>query len=170
MIQSTTLRPASDNDLEFLYRVYASTRTEELAVVPWSAAEKDAFLRMQFEAQHRYYHQQFVAASFDIVLRHGEPAGRLYVEERPDEIRIIDIALLPRYRGRGIGSALLQDILERGAALALPVRIHVEKNNPALSLYHRLCFRQVEDQGVYYLMEWTPASPQPGNEGTNGHP
>ena len=167
MTRATTLRPASDDDLEFLYQVYASTRTEELAVVPWSEEEKAAFLRMQFEAQHSYYHQQFPAASFDIVLRHGEPAGRLYVEERPDEIRIIDIALLPRYRGRGIGSALLREILARGQELALPVRIHVEKNNPALSLYHRLHFREIEDQGVYYLMEWTPAGPLPGSEGTN---
>ena len=142
MIQSTTLRPASDNDLEFLYRVYASTRTEELAVVPWSAAEKDAFLRMQFEAQHRYYHQQFVAASFDIVLRHGEPAGRLYVEERPDEIRIIDIALLPRYRGRGIGSALLVKAFDTGPQWQLWA---FRRNAAALGFYARRGFRIVEE-------------------------
>ena len=63
-----------------------------------------------------------------------EPAGRLYVEERPDEIRIIDIALLPRYRGAASAPPCCQDILERGA---LPVHIRREKQ-PALSLYHRL--------------------------------
>ena len=158
MVQPISLRPAIDGDREFLYRVYASTRQEEMAVVAWTADQKEEFLRMQFEAQHRYYHQQFLEARFDIVELNGRMAGRLYVEERPDEIRIIDIALLDEYRGRGIGSRLMDEILARGQALALPVRIHVEKNNRALGLYHRLCFCEIEDQGVYYLMEWVPES------------
>ncbi len=85
----------------------------------------------------------------------GEPIGRLYLDRRPGELRIIDIALLSEQRGAGIGGALMQTVLDEAALLGKPVRIHVEKNNPAMHLYDRIGFRQVEDQGVYWLMEWT---------------
>ncbi len=156
MTHDIQLRPATDQDLEFLYRVYASSRADEMALVPWDDDQKAAFLRMQFQLQHRYYHEQFTQAHFDLIEWHGEPVGRLYVEERPDEIRIIDIALLEAFRSQGIGTQLLQSLLARGQAVGLPVRIHVEKNNPALHLYRRLQFHVIEDQGVYYLMEWVP--------------
>jgi ribosomal protein S18 acetylase RimI-like enzyme len=153
------LRPATDQDLEFLYAVYASSRAAEMTLVPWDEAQKAAFLTMQFQLQHQYYHQQFGGARFDIIELAGEPVGRLYVDERPDEVRIIDIALLEPYRGQGIGSQLLQNVLARGQDLRRPVRIHVEKNNPALHLYDRLQFHVIEDQGVYFLMEWVPEEP-----------
>lgn len=142
--------------MEFLYRVYAGTRTEEMALVPWSDDEKEAFLRMQFNAQHTHYQKHFPDASYQVIERAGRPIGRLYVDRRTDEIRIIDIALLPEERGSGIGGALLQEVLEEAAACGLPVRIHVEKHNPALHLYHRLGFREIQDQEVFWLMEWTP--------------
>ena len=84
-------------------------------------------------------------------------SARLYLDRREDEIRIIDIALLAEYRGQGIGSALMKDILAEGARAKLPVRIHVERSSPALRLYDHLGFYQVDDQGVYYLMEWQPS-------------
>lgn len=158
------LRPATDQDMEFLYAVYASSRAAEMALVPWDEAQKVAFLTMQFRLQHQYYHQQFGEARFDVIELSGKPVGRLYVDERPDEIRIIDIALLEQYRGQGVGTQLLQYILARGQDLQRPVRIHVEKNNPALHLYDRLQFHVIEDQGVYYLMEWVP--PPPVTKGT----
>jgi ribosomal protein S18 acetylase RimI-like enzyme len=89
-------------------------------------------------------------------LLNDEPVGRLYLHRRQDEIRIIDIALLTEHRGKGIGSLLMLDILEEATQAALPVRIHVERNNPALRLYQRLGFRAIADQGVYWLMEWHP--------------
>ena len=152
-----SLRPMRAGDRDFLYRVYASTRTEELAVVDWSEAEKAAFLEQQFEAQHGYYQAQFPDAAFQVIERDGEPIGRLYLDRRADEIRIIDIALLPAHRRAGIGGALLREILGEAAAAGKAVRIHVERNNPALALYHRLGFKEIEDQGVYLLMEWSPA-------------
>lgn len=154
VVSQITLRPIAPGDLPFLYRVYASTRQQELAVVDWDDAQKDAFLRMQFDAQHTYYQQHFTSANFDLILLDGQPIGRLYLDRRADEIRIVDIALLPEYRGRGIGSALMQEILDRAAQAGLPVRIHVERFNPALHLYHRLGFAQIGDQGVYLLLEW----------------
>ncbi len=151
-----TLRAMRARDKPFLYRVYASTRTEELAVVDWSEAEKAAFLAQQFEAQHRYYQEQFPDAAFQVIERDGEPIGRLYLDRRAEEIRIIDIALLPAHRRAGIGGALLREILAEAAAAGKAVRIHVEHNNPALGLYHRLGFKEIEDQEVYLLMQWSP--------------
>lgn len=157
-----TFRAITEDDEPFLFQLYASTREMELSQVPWEhASQKEQFLKMQFRAQHQYYQQQFNNADFDIVELHGEPIGRLYVEPRPDEIRIIDIALLPEYRRRGIGTWLLQSILDHGRQTGKPVRIHVEHFNPALSLYRRLGFNKISDTGVYYLMERLPDNIQP---------
>ena len=138
------------------------TPREELAVVPWSDQEKADFLRSQFEAQHQYYQEHFKDADFQVLLLDGEPVGRLYVDRRKDEIRLIDIALLPEYRGRGIGTRLMRELLQESGKTGKMVRIHVETFNPAQQLYRRLGFVKVEDQGVYHLMEWSPSNnPQP---------
>lgn len=149
-----TLRPIRPEDDAFLFRVYASTRHEELAVVPWTDAQKEAFLRQQFGAQHAYYQEHYGQASFQVIEVGGQPAGRLYVDRLADEIRLVDIALLPEYRGAGHGSSLIQDLLDEARASGRKVRIHVEKMNPALRLYERLGFTIVEDKGVYWFLEW----------------
>ena len=156
MNSTLQLRPIADDDWEFLYQVYASTREDELAQVPWSAEEKESFLRFQFHAQRTYYDQHFADAEFSIIEVDGEPAGRLYLDRRQDEIRLVDIALLGNFRGRGLGGRLMADILAEGQAKGLLVRIHVEHNNPAMRLYRRLGFQKIEEQGVYWLMEWKP--------------
>ena len=107
--------PSSHADRELLIAVYASTRAEELAPVPWDDAQKDAFIRMQFAAQDRYWREQKPGAEFCVVLVDGEPAGRLYLDRRADEIRIVDIALLPAWRGRGIGTTAAARRPGRGA-------------------------------------------------------
>jgi GNAT superfamily N-acetyltransferase len=140
-------------DAEFLLAVYASTREEELAVVPWTPAERAAFLRMQFEAQDRFWREQRPDAVFDVILVDGEPAGRLYVDRRPAEIRIVDIALLPDHRAMGVGTLLIRRILDEGIASGRPVSIHVERGNRARALYERLGFRQIHTTGVYDLLE-----------------
>jgi ribosomal protein S18 acetylase RimI-like enzyme len=153
---SVTLRAIRPEDEPFLRRVYASTREEELSIVPWDDAQRGAFLRMQFDAQHRYYQEQFPGASFDVILREARPVGRLYVHRGEDEILIIDIALLPEVRGDGIGGALLRGLLAEARLARKPVRIHVERANRAISLYRRLGFQEVGENELYYLMEWTP--------------
>lgn len=153
-----TLRPVTPGDEAFLYRVYASTRTRELASLDWDNAQKEAFLQMQFAAQHRFYLEQFPQAEFRIVYLDGEPIGRLYADRRDDEIRIVDLALLPEHRNQGTGTTLLREILTEGQRTGLPVRIHVEGRNPAMSLYHRLGFRKVGEHGIYHLMERSPES------------
>ncbi len=151
-----TLRPITTDDLPFLYEVYAGTRQEELAQTDWTAEQKAAFLRQQFTAQHDYYQANYPAAQFSVIEEQGEPIGRLYVDRWADQIRIMDIALLPDRRGHGAGTQLLEAILNEGRQAGLPVTIHVERFNPALRWYERLGFRVAEDKGVYYFLKWTP--------------
>ena len=147
------LRPVGPGDEEFLYRVYASTRQVELAQTGWPKEQKAAFLRMQFDAQSRYYREHYSEASLDVILAGGRPIGRLYVARWPEEIRIVDIAILPEHRSAGIGTKLLEDLISESEASAKPLSIHVERFNPALRLYWRLGFQEVEDKCVYLLMQ-----------------
>jgi ribosomal protein S18 acetylase RimI-like enzyme len=148
------LRPATPADAELLYRVYASTRTEELAQVPFTEEQKEAFLRMQFAAQDGEYRRSCPSARFLVVMVGDEPAGRLYLDRRAGELRIVDVALLPAYRGVGLGTALLRGVLAEGEQQGLPVTIHVEVMNRARRLYQRLGFRPVAEHGAHLLMEW----------------
>jgi ribosomal protein S18 acetylase RimI-like enzyme len=162
MDNSGTLRPVTAEDTEFLYEVYASTRQEELAVTGWSDAQKEEFLRMQFTAQKKYYEANYPGAEFQIILLKDQPIGRLYVHRTPDEIRIMDIALLTEFRRKGIGSWLLKKILAEGAKTQTKVGIHVELFNPALHLYEKLGFKKSADRGVYLYLVWEPT-----NQATN---
>jgi len=152
------------DDEPFLRRVYASTRLEELAPLGWSPEQQAAFLGQQFDAQHYHYQTHYADAEFLVILLREQPIGRLYVARWPEQIALIDIALLPEYRNAGIGSRLLRGLLDEAATARKPLRIHVEKFNPALRLYRRLGFYPVEDKGVYWYMEWSP----PGASGPTG--
>jgi len=156
--ESLGLRPARPSDADLLYRIYASTREEELSVVPWDAAAKEAFLRMQFTAQDTHYHTFYPDASYDLIVIGDDTAGRLYVHRGQKAWCVIDIALLPGYRGKGIGTRLLTELLTEAAVAAAPVQVHVEKFNPARRLYGRLGFHQVADQGVYLLLQRDPGT------------
>jgi ribosomal protein S18 acetylase RimI-like enzyme len=152
------LRPARDDDADFLRAVYGSTREEELAPTGWTREQKESFIAQQFHAQDTYYKQHYEPATYDVVLVDGVSAGRLYVARWEGEIRIMDVALLPAFRGRGVGERLLRALLDEGDAAGKPVSIHVEQSNPAMSLYRRLGFEPVEERGVYVLMRRPPAS------------
>jgi len=152
--QGLHLRPETDDDIPFLTRLYASTRAEELKVVPWSEAQKQAFLADQFRAQRLHYRQHFKSCAFDVIERGGLPAGRLYLEPRGSRLHIVDIALMPEWRGQGIGSAILRALQERAHGLGLGVGIMVEVFNPARRLYDRLGFVETANHGVYLEMEW----------------
>ncbi len=108
---------------------------------------------MQFNAQDTYYREHFPDCEFSLLLVDGTPAGRLYVDRRDDEIRIVDIALLESYRNRGIGGALMSELLDEGESSRLPVRAHVERDNPATRLYDRLGFVKIGEHGGYDLLE-----------------
>jgi GNAT superfamily N-acetyltransferase len=157
---SVSLRPMEPSDAAFLFELYAGMRAAELAQVDWSDDQKQEFLRHQFDAQHRAYADTYAGGDFLVILCDGVPAGRLYLVRWPAEIRIVDIVLLPEYRGRGIGGGLIRDILGEAASTGRAVSIHVERFNPAKRLYERLGFRlAAERDAVYMLMRWEPDRP-----------
>jgi ribosomal protein S18 acetylase RimI-like enzyme len=151
-----TFRPIADEDIGFLALIYASTRKQELDATSMTDAQKAAFLGLQFRAQQQHYQKHYPDADRLVVMGRGEDIGRLYIERWPAEHGIIDIALLPEYRGTGAGEALLRDLMDEAAAAGKGVSTHVEKHNPAIRLYHRLGFVTEHDNGVYQLVRWTP--------------
>ncbi len=151
---SITFRPCVDADLPFLRHLYGTTREEELRPVPWTDQQKRQFLDMQFLAQKQHYEQHYPDCEFLVIQMDEAPVGRLYID-RGDDIRITDIALLPEFRGQGIGRMLMEEILEEGRSAGKRVTIHVEQDNPARRLYDRLGFQHVDTNGVYHLLEWS---------------
>jgi len=147
-------RPAAAEDEEFLFALYCSTRAPELEALPGGAEERATLLRLQFRAQRLHYQAQFPNAQHLIVLDEGQPAGRLLTDRTDEEIRIIDIALMPGARNRGIGSQIICEVLAEAALSGRPVRLRVWKHNPAARLYRRLGFQVTGDDGVHLQMEW----------------
>jgi ribosomal protein S18 acetylase RimI-like enzyme len=152
------LRPVADDDRAFLVELYASVREPELAHVPWDESTRRAFVEQQFAAQDAHYRGNYPGATLDVVELEGERAGRLYVHRGPHDIRIMDIALLPPFRGRGIATALLRALVDEAETGRRKLSIHVEANNPARTLYERLGFRPAGEHGVYILMERAAAT------------
>lgn len=156
--RTVTLRAATPADEAFLFSLYATTRDEELAPLPWPAARKGAFLRMQSAAQQESCRRDWPDADFQVIEVDGRPAGRFYVARTQDEIRVLDISLLPQHRRAGIGSRLLAGLLSGGEASGRPVRLHVLATNRALDLYRRLGFTIVGGDGVYLALQSSSTS------------
>jgi len=150
------LRPAGDGDEPFLFEVYAASRREPLSPLGWDPLTVDAFLRTQFEAEERDWRRHQPGAQCCVVLRDGVAVGRLYLARSEHELRVMDITLLPEQRGRGIGTALLQALLDEAAHTRRTVRANVERTSPAVRLYRRLGFLHAATRGASWLMEWTP--------------
>ena len=149
-------RSETEADLDFLVELFASTRREEFAPAGWPPEVLEAFLRGQFDAQRRHYRSEFLACEFDVLELQGEPIGRLYVDPLERNFHVVDIALMPQWRGRGYGGAVMAALQETAAALGRGVSIMVEQYNPARRLYDRLGFEIVADHGVYLEMLWRP--------------
>ena len=147
-----TLRAVSSGDRDFLLHLYGTTREDELEPLPWTDGEKAAFLEMQFDAQAVAYRDAFPDGEFLVVLLDGDPAGRLYLATLPGELRLIEVALLPDHRGRGIGTALIAAIVARAERDGVDVGLHVEHWSPAKRLYERFGFETVELRGIYEFM------------------
>lgn len=152
-----TFRPYTAADIPFVQTVYASSRQDEMALVPWTEEEKAHFLEMQCQAQLQHYQTHYLGATHDLILLDGEPIGRLYVHRAPDDIRLMDITLLPAYRNQGIGRHIINDLMGEADQSRRPITLHVEIINPdALRLYQRLGFTAVADKGIHIFMERLP--------------
>ncbi|HKP89928.1 MAG TPA: GNAT family N-acetyltransferase [Thermoleophilaceae bacterium] len=125
--------------------------------MPWDEATKAAFVEQQFTAQDTDYRRNWPNAAFDVIEVDGRPAGRLYVDRSDSELHVLDIALLPGFRGRGLGTRLLAELAEEAAGAGVPLVIYVEHQNPARRLYERLGFREVEEGPIYSRMERPPS-------------
>jgi ribosomal protein S18 acetylase RimI-like enzyme len=153
--EQITLRPVTEADSNFLFTVYASTREQEMAVVPWTPEQKETFVRMQFEAQQRHYAAEHPQAQHAVISLDQSPVGRIYFNPTTETLHILDVTVLPQYRNQGIGSILLGRILEQARAGAKPVTIYVESYNPSLRLFERLGFARAAENGLNLLMKWT---------------
>lgn len=151
-----TYRSIQPHDFEFLKNVYRSTRKDELKKTPWSEEEKVRFIDFQFNAQHTHYTNAYKGAEFNIIEYDRNDIGRLYIWETETQIRIMDIALLPGFTNKGIGTKILNKLIKKSETGGKKLNIHVEYNNPALRLYERLGFKKTDDTGVYFFMERLP--------------
>jgi ribosomal protein S18 acetylase RimI-like enzyme len=156
------LRAVRPEDEDFLLSVYAASRADEMALVDWDEAQKLAFLRAQFEAQAAQYHARFPDAEYSIILFQERPVGRFWIGRTPEQIRLLDIAILPEFQNRGVGAVLLKSLLAESEAAAKPLRHMVFKmNTAALRFYERFGFTPIEDVGAYIHMERLPADAPP---------
>lgn len=151
-----SLRPFSPEDPEFLFQLYASTRREEIAPFGWPPAQQDAFLRMQFNAQRQWYAMAYAGADHQLIVIDEKPAGRMLVLRDNTGARLVDIALLSEYRGHGVGTQLLRELISQCDKDGVPLRLQVLKNNPARRLYERLGFVTIGEDGMYYEMARKP--------------
>lgn len=153
-----TLRPVGPDDHEFLVEIYATTRADELALTPWTDEQRQSFVRWQFEAQQEHYAKHYPAATHDVIMSDGRQVGRFYVARLEQEIRIVDITILPPERNAGIGSYLLRQLLDEADLAGKLTRIYVEEFNPSLNLFKRLGFSPSEQNGIHVLMQRNPVS------------
>lgn len=142
--------------MPWLRELYASTRAEELAQVPWTEAMRRSFVDSQFSLQHTHYLAHYADAEFLAVERSGQPIGRLYLQRAAPCHLLIDIALFPATRGQGVGRALLEAAMADAAShdRALELSVHVG-NGAARRLYARLGFRQYGETATHYAMRWS---------------
>lgn len=151
-----SLRPYRADDLDFLFRLYASIRRHEIAAFGWPEAQQQAFFRMQFTAQQRWYDQMYPQARHEIVEQNGAAIGRMLVECQAQAMLLVDIALLPEHRGQGIGGELVGQLIEQCDREKVPLRLQVLQANPALRLYERLGFVKTGEDQIYFQMEKPP--------------
>ena len=157
-VSGVNLRPARPEDMPFLKKVYAGTRPDITMNPNFGKNEKKEFINMQFNLQNIHYRNHYSGARFLIISEGGRDTGRLYLHESKEDIRIMDIAILPAFRGRGTGSKIIRNLQSDASVAGKALSIHVEENNPAKNLYHRLGFKEQGEKvnGVYQLMVWRP--------------
>lgn len=148
-----TLRSQTNADDDFLYNLYCSTRDEELKKMRCDASQLEIFLNFQFNAQKVHYKHRYSNAKFDIILVNKRMAGRLYLSCDNQELRIVDISLLPEFRRQGYGTEILTMVTERARRNKLPVRLSVVLGNPAINLYKRLGFIVIAENPPYIELE-----------------
>ncbi|MEP6667118.1 MAG: GNAT family N-acetyltransferase [Nocardioidaceae bacterium] len=153
-----TTRPTNDNDAVFLFELYASTREDGLAATGWSAFSGLASVHMQAHAEDDQLDSSHPDLDRQTVYVDSVRAGRILVDRTCTSMRLVDLSLLPQWRGHGIGTQLLAELLSEAKAANLPVHLEVVKTNPSIRLYERLGFGDLVDCGMRWRLTWTPPS------------
>jgi ribosomal protein S18 acetylase RimI-like enzyme len=152
------LRPEGPEDQGFRYRLFCDSRPPEWYRVAIEPDMREALMRHQFAAQTMTYRARFPQARFDIIELAGERIGRIVVNRPGAMVHVVDHAIVPQLRGRGLGTAIMRALMDEAAAAGLPVRLKVaDANDPSLRLYLRLGFTPIESVPAYIELEWTGA-------------
>lgn len=169
MEEDIVLRPERPDDADLLAALFRASAFRDLAAMPVDASMKEALLRMQFTSQTATYRAQYPAARFDIIERRGAPIGRIVIDPGGQTGCIVDYALAPEVRAKGLGTAVLTAVLERFAAMRRPVRSKVLASNEAsLRMCHRVGFKQIGNIPPYMQMEWRTPALRPDTVPSNG--
>ena len=154
--ESIATRTVQPEDRSFLLELYKSSRGDDLRGLGWDEQRISEFLGMQYEAQQNFYDSDYHDAADELILLKDKPIGRLMIESRPHEIRCIDLALLPEYRERGLGTGIIQKLQEKAKRERKPLRLQVIRFSRAVNLFDRLGFVRTSETGTHFQMEWTP--------------
>lgn len=145
----------TDTDEEFLAKVYFSVRSDEFLPLGWDAEQLGRFLAMQYKIQKQAYDLQFPGAENLIIRLEKEKIGRLIVNRSAADLRLVDISLLPEFRGSGIGTKIISDLQSEAGEKNLPLTLNVARNNPsAFRLYQKLGFQTTGEAEIYVSMQW----------------
>src|ERR1700737_2961259 len=112
-------------------------------------------MQHQFKAQTVSYLNFFPRARFDIIELGAEPIGRIVVDRPGTMVHIVDQAIVPKQRNRGIGTTIMRSLMDEARTAGLPVRLKVaSSNDPSVRLYSRLGFVPIQEIPAYIEMEW----------------
>ena len=157
MSSPVTLRPATEQDDGFLYDLFKAVRMPDFAHVTLPPEQLEGLMKMQYAGQKFSYSTQYPGPGHDIVMLDGAPVGRIWMSRSESEHLLVDIALLPAVQNRGIGGALLHDVLAAAKQAGVPVKCSVAVTNPgSLRFHQRLGFQIVARDELYYELERQP--------------
>jgi ribosomal protein S18 acetylase RimI-like enzyme len=148
-----SLRAATDQDTAFIYGLRVAGLKEYVARI-WGWDE--SFQRVRFQ-------EHFDPSRYQVVVVSGLDVGAMAVEWRDEEVFLADIEILPEWRRRGIGTAIVGAVLAEATRRGLPAVLQVLKGNPARLLYDRLGFRVVGETQTHYLMRTIDRVPIEGS-------
>lgn len=133
----------------------------EMAAAGVQGSWKDAFLRQQFETQTLAWDRSYPTARKEVILIDAVPAGRLYVaiDKVRRRLHVIDIALLPRFQGKGIGTEIFRRLFSEAEAQGLDLSLQADPTGRAYRLYLALGFAPVQQVGYRVLMVRETAAP-----------
>ena len=148
------LRQVCTEDEAFLFALFCTSREAEFA--PLTQPQRETLLRFQYQAQSLDYAARFPHSQHFIIDFRGQVAGRLLLNREAEELRVVDIAVVPELQRQGIASAVLKSVISEAEASRIALRLSVWHSSPALGLYRRLGFCVRASSATHLELEWVP--------------